>query len=137
MNTITTDRKYTVILSAYLASNTPLQNLLFTSRLKDMLQLSYHVNPIEAVGVYKGEGEQSFVIHTNSAHKMGDIKRLGLEMYGQDSVLVSNNRKHDIQLHMSDATTVHIGHTFRGYTGVPDGCQAYTVLNGTDYWVVT
>jgi len=137
MISLLTDKKYTVILSAYLAVNSDLQNLLFTERMKDRLLHEYHVNPLRAVGVYKGDSEASFVIHTNSSHVVGDIKRLGLECYGQDSVLVSNNRKHDIQLHMHNCTTVHIGHTFRCYTGVPDGCQAYTVLKGCDYWVVT
>ncbi len=92
MNTLLTDKKYTVILSAYLASNTALTNLLFTERMKDRLLHEYHVNPLRAVGVYKGDSEHSFVVHTNSSHTVGDIKRLALECYGQDSVLVSNNR---------------------------------------------
>ena len=137
MISLHTDKKYTVILSAFLDSNSDLQNLLFTERMKDRLLHEYHVNPLRAVGVYHGSAEQSFVIHTNSSHVVGDIKRLGLECYGQDSVLVSNNRKHDIQLHMHDCTTMHIGHTFKCYTGVPNGCQAYTVLKGCDYWVVS
>ena len=136
MTTLLTDRKFTVILSAYLPSNEPLQNLLFTERMNDRLLHEYHVNPIRAVGVYQGDSEQSFVIHTNSSRVVGEIKRLALDVYHQDSVLVSNNRKHDITLHMQDANTVHIGHSFRCYTGVPDGCKCYTVLNGCHYWVV-
>lgn len=137
MISLHTDKKYTVILSAYLDSNTALTNLLLTERMKDRLLHEYHVNPIRAVGVYQGDSEQSFVVHTNSSRVVGEIKRLGLECYHQDSVLVSNNRKHDIQLHMHDCTTQHIGHTFKCYTGVPKECQAYTVLKGCDYWVVS
>lgn len=136
MNTLLTDKKYTVILSAYHPSNEPLTNLLFTERMHDRLLHEYHVNPIHAVGVYQGGSEQSFVVHTNSSHVVGDIKRLALECYHQECVLVSNNRRHDIQLHNSDATTSHIGHSFRCYTGVPKGCTNYTVLRGQDYWVV-
>lgn len=137
MNTLNTDKKYTVILSAYLDTNTGLTNLLLTARLKDRLLNAYHVHPIAAVGVYQGVGEQSFVIHTNSSHTMGDLKRLGLEVYGQDSVLVSNNRRHDIQLHMQDCTTKHIGNVLKHYQSMPKGCHNYTVLNGCDYWVVS
>ncbi len=136
MITLNTDRKYTVILSAYLDCNSALTNMTLTERMYDRLLHKYHVNPIRAVGVYQGIGEQSFVIHTNSSHTVGDIKRLGLEVYGQDSVLVSNNRKHDIQLHMSDATTRHIGHTFKHYRSLPKGCINCTLLNGCDYWEV-
>jgi hypothetical protein len=136
MITLHTDKKYTVILSAYHPDNEPHVNMLFTERMKDRLLHEYHVNPIRAVGVYQGGSEQAFVIHTNSSHVVGDIKRLGLECYNQECVLVSNNRTHDIQLHNSDATTTHIGHTFRCYTGVPKGCKNYTVLRGCDYWVV-
>lgn len=136
MISLHTDKKYTVILSAYRSGGSALTNLLLTARLKDRLLNAYHVHPITAVGVYHDEAEQSFIIHTNSSHTMGDIKRLGLEIYGQDSVLVSNNRKHDIQLHMQDCTTQHIGHQFKHYQSLPKGCLNYTVLNGCDYWVV-
>ena len=67
---------------------------------------------------------------------MSDIKRLGLEVYKQECVLVSNNRKHDIQLHNSDATTSHIGHGFKCQDKAPKGATSYTVLNGCDYWSV-
>ena len=137
MISLHTDKKYTVILSASHCTNEPLTNLLFTERMKDRLLHEYHVNPIRAVGVYEGGAEQSFVIHTNSSHVVGDIKRLALECYKQDCVLVSNNRKHDIQLHWANATTSHIGHSFRCYTGVPKGCTNYTVLKGCDYWTVS
>jgi len=137
MISLHTDKKYTVILSAYLYNNGALGNLLDTERMKDRLLHEYHVNPIRAVGVYQGDAEQSFVVHTNSSRVVGEIKRLALECYKQDCVLVSNNRKHDIQLHWANANTSHIGHSFRCYTGVPKGCTNYTVLKGCDYWVVT
>ena len=136
MNTLLTDKKYTVMLSAYQAGNSELTNLLNTERMQDRLEHHYHVHAIRAVGVYNGGAEQSFIIHTNSSHTMSDIKRLGLEVYKQECVLVSNNRKHDIQLHNSDATTSHIGHGFKCQDKAPKGATSYTVLNGCDYWSV-
>ncbi len=136
MNTLKTDKKYTVMLSAYLPCNEELTNLLFTERLYDRLLHEYHVNPIRAVGVYHGGAEQSFVIHTNSSRVVGEIKRLALEVYYQECVLISNNRKHDIQLHNMDATTSHIGHGFKCQDKAPKGATSYTVLNGCDYWSV-
>lgn len=136
MNTLNTDKKYTVMLSAYQSNATELTNLINSARLHDRLEQHYHVHAIPAVGVYHGSAEQSFIIHTNSSHVMSDIKRLGLEVYNQECVLVSNNRKHDIQLHNSDATTSHIGHGFKCQDKAPKGATSYTVLNGCDYWSV-
>ena len=136
MTTLITDRKYTVIISASIAKNDPLYNLISTERMHDRLTREYHVNPIRAIGVWQGIGEQSFVIHTNSSRVVGEIKRLGLEVYHQEAVLISNNRKHDVQLHHIDATTSHIGHGFKCTNRAPAlGC--YTILNGQDYWSVT
>lgn len=136
MNTLLTDKKYTVILSAYQSTNSDLQNLLDTERLHDRLEHEYHVHAIRAVGVYHGGSEQSFVVHTNSSNTMSNIKRLALNAYHQECVLVSNNRKHDIQLHNQDATTDHIGHQFKHEHKLPKSTDNYTVLNGSDYWSV-
>ena len=113
----TTPLKYTVILSAYIQSEPPVHNLLQSDLLSSILSVNLNLDPIRAVGCYMGHIEQSFIIHTNSSHTMSEIKRLGIECYHQECVLVSNNRKHDIQLHNSDATTSHIGHGFKCYTG--------------------
>jgi len=136
MNTLITDKKYTVMLSAYQSTNTHLQNLMDSEMLAYYIEHDWHCHAIRAVGVYNGAAEQSFVVHTNSSNVMGELKRFALGLMNQECVLVSNNRKHDIQLHNSDATTTHIGHAFRCYTGVPKGCKNYTVLRGCDYWVV-
>jgi hypothetical protein len=136
MNTLVTDKKYTVILSAYLSNATELTNLINSARMHDRLEHHYHVHAIPAIGVYHSDAEQAYVIHTNSSHTVGDIKRLGLEVYKQECVLVSNNRKHDVQLHNSDCTTTHIGHGFKCRQNAPKGATSYTILNGCDYWSV-
>lgn len=134
MNSLNTDRKYTVILSAYTTGSTALDNMIATEQLHNELAHDVHVNPIRAVGVWQGVAEQAFVVHTNSSQVMGRIKRLGLEVYGQSCVLVINNRKHDVEQHWEDATTIHLGQRFKCHDSVPKGGDFYTVLNGTDYW---
>jgi len=136
MNTLITDKKYTVMLSAYQATNTDLQNLIDTEALSYYIEHELYSHAIRAVGVYHGTATQSFVVHTNSSHVMSKLKRHGLEMFNQECVLVSNNRKHDIQLHNADATTSHIGHNFRLSHKPSKGATSYTILNASDYWSV-
>jgi len=136
MISLLTDKKYTVMLSAYQDSNTDLQNLIDSEALAFYIEHELHAHAIRAIGVYHGKAELSFVVHTNSSHIMSKLKRHGLEVFNQECVLVSNNRKHDIQLHNSDATTSHIGHGFKMQFKAPKGATAYTILNASDYWSV-
>jgi hypothetical protein len=136
MNTLLTDKKYTVMLSAYQGDCDELDNLLRTEIAAQYIERNLHLHPIRAVGVYHGNAELSFIIHTNSSQKMTELKRYALNECNQECVLVSNNRKHDIQLHNSDATTSHIGHGFKCQDKAPKGATSYTVLNGCDYWSV-
>lgn len=137
MLTLITDRKYTVMLSAYQAGSSDLDNLVRSERLACYIEHDVHCHAIRAVGVYHGGAELSFIVHTNSNQVMCQLKRLGLHHLKQECVLVSNNRKHDIQLHNSDATTSHIGHAFKCHDKAPKGATSYTVLNGCDYWSVS
>lgn len=136
MNTLLTDKKYTVMLSAYQSTNTDLQNLIDTERLFSYIEHYMHVHAIRAVGVYHGGAEQSFIVHTNSSQVVSQLKLHALNEHEQECILVSNNRKHDIQLHNSDANTTHIGHGFKMTYKAPKGATSYTILNGTDYWSV-
>lgn len=124
------------MLSAYQASNTDLQNLIDTEALAFYIEHELHAHTIRAIGVYHGGASQSFVVHTNSSHIMAKLRRHGLEMFNQECVLVSNNRKHDIQLHNADATTSHIGHGFKMAFKPSKGATCYTILNASDYWSV-
>ena len=136
MNTLLTDRKYTVILSAYQSYNTELMNLTDTERMYDRLEHHYHVHAVRAVTVNHNSVAQSFVIHTNSRNAMTEVKRLALEAYHQGSVLVRNNRKHDVQSHDSDANTKHVGQSFSHHDKAPKGINTFIILNGKDYWSI-
>lgn len=136
MNTLHTDKKYTVMLSAFIKDSSLKTNLMLTARMKSRLHEEYHVNPIECIGVWHGESEVSFYIHTNSSNTVTELKRLALNAYHQDAVLISNNRRHDIQLHNSDATTDHIGTKFVQCHNPNQVGAGYTILNGRDYWSV-
>ena len=137
MTTLITDRKYTVMCSAYQAGHSDLTNLINTELLAQYIEHDLHCHAIRAVSVYHGGAEQSFIVHTNSSHTMSQLRRYALDMYKQECVLVSNNRKHDIQLHNADATTSHIGHGFKCQDKAPKGATSYTVLNGCHYWTVS
>ncbi len=136
MNKLTTDRKYTIILSAYQSDHTSLQNLLVTEQLHYVLEHDMHVNPIRAIGVYNGEAEQSFVVHTNSCQVMGQIRKLGVETLNQECVVVSHNRRHEIKLHGEIVNTL-IGSKFTHSRKAPKGVPSYTILNGVDYYTVS
>lgn len=129
-----TNLKYTVILSAYQADNSALDNMLDTDRLNSYL-LERCPDTLRAVGVFDGTPEQSFVIHTNSANIVRRVVTVALHDYGQQCVLVSNNRKLDIALHNQDGTRDTIGTRFASLVGAISGARAYTVLNG-QYWAV-
>lgn len=135
MITLDTDKKYTLILSAYQATNTDLQNMLDTERMYDALTHRYHVHAIRAIGVYNGDQEQSFVIHTNSANTMAEVRRLALNAYNQECILVRHNRKHEIKLHNFNCDNTLIGTRFELSDSKHAG-QNFTVLNGKDYYVV-
>jgi len=136
MNTLTTDRKYTVMLSAYQSINSELTNLMETEKLAWIIEHDVHAHAIRAVGVFHGGAEQSFIVHTNSRQVVSMLKLIAIDNLHQECILVSNNRKHDIQLHNSDATTSHIGHAFKRSDKAPKGATSYTILNGCDYWSV-
>ncbi len=137
MNTLVTDKKFTVMLSAYQASNSDIQNLIDTELMHNFIEHDIHVHAIRGVGVYHGGAEQSFIIHTNSSQVVTQLKRLGLEVHNQECVLVSNNRKHEIKLHNSDANNTWIGERFTRHYSAPKGANSYTILNGKDYYTVS
>jgi len=59
MYKLETDKKFTIILSAYQSDfNTPIQDLINTELMKVYLEHDLHVHAIRAVGVYHGACEQ-------------------------------------------------------------------------------
>ena len=136
MNTFKTDRKFTVVLSAYMLHNAALTNMLLTERLFDNIEHRLHLHAIRAVGVYAGHAEQSFIVHTNSSSAVSELKRVAFEVYHQEAVLVVYNRKHAVKLHYDNATTEQIGERMHHSTKPIQGQDSYTILNGADYWSV-
>lgn len=135
MDTLRTNKKLTVILSAYQASNTPLQNLIDSEALYAFIEHEVHSHAIRAVGIYKGGHEQSFVIHTNSSSKMVLCRRYSFDVCHQECILVRNNRKHEIKLHGSDGFNTLIGEHFSQLPTAPKQ-DDYTILNGKDFYGV-
>lgn len=133
-----TDKKYTIIVSAFRECYSDLDNFLATEKLASWIIERAHVDYERAVGVYKGAAELSFVIHTNSSNVVSNIRTHCTYELGQDCVLVSNNRQGMVELHNSlqGAGVIKIGKRFVKYNRPPMNAQAYTVLNGTDYYVV-
>ena len=134
---LATDKKWTIILSAYQPTNTPLQNMLDTERMFDSLEHRYHVHAIRAIGMYKNSLEYSFVVHTNSTNQMAEIRRLALNAYHQECVLVRHNRKHEIKLHHFNGENTLIGKNFHQSSGELKNVYNYTILNGTDFYTVS
>lgn len=137
MNNLTHNKKFTVICSAYQAKLSAFDNMINTELLAKHLMNTIFVESTRAVGVYRGVGEQSFVINTNSASKVNLIVSHCLGQYNQECVLVSNNQRHAIELWCINCLKHSLGSNFGVQTTKPDAhVEAYTVLNGTDYYVV-
>ena len=130
-----TSKKFTLIFSASLAGDSSLTNLINSQRLALHLSCEVHVEYENAVGVYHGKAEQSFVVHTNSSSVIATIKSYVFEEFGQECILVSNNRSKRIFLHYPNGEAKTIGNTFKCTQGKP-AKNDYTVLNGTDYYTV-
>lgn len=143
MDTLKSPLKYTIILSAYQtcphACNTKcicdLNNMLNTEKLAIYLRDSARIDYQRAVGVYRGSVEQSFVVSVNSVSRLSMIKTHLLEVYNQESVLISNNRRQEISLHYASGKQKMIGKCFVSHASKPSA-DSFTVLNGVDYYTV-
>lgn len=131
----TTDKKFTVILSAYQQDAPVVHNLLASDELAILLSLNGSFEVTRAVGCYEGKTEQSFIIHTNSSNTVNELKRLAWD-FEQDCILVSSNRTYKIHLHYPDSAPLHIGERFAINNKLAgNGLLSYTVLRG-EYWAV-
>ena len=127
-----TDKKYTMVVSAYQAGNTLLENMVATQALHHFLERTCHVHAVHVISVHRDIPAQAFLVHTNSSNIMGQIRRAAFERDSQECLLIRNNRKHDIQLHYLD-TCKHIG---KDFSRAERAAHSYIILNGTDYWSV-
>jgi hypothetical protein len=137
MNALTQGKKFTVICSAYQHTADSLTNMLATDEMAKYLTAHIFVEYTRVVGVYRGQGEQSFVINTNSSSAISNITRYCQHIHNQECVLVSNNQRHSIKLHFEDGSKEEIGHNFGVHGSKPSAkVDSYTVLNGNEYYVV-
>lgn len=132
-----TNYKYTVILSAYLQEQANVNNLLASDRLAAVLDTRsfFDVPHTRAVGCYRGQVEQCFIIHTNSNNVVSELKRIAWE-FKQQCILVSNNRNKAISLYYPDSAPRLIGERFAINNKLAgNGLLSYTVVSG-EYWAV-
>lgn len=129
----TTDKKFTVILSAYDGAKSSLKNLIATDDMAVLLATNGDFEALRAVGVFQGTSEQTFVIHTNSSNTVEEVKRLAWD-FNQQCVLVSNNRNKVIRLYYSDSAPEQIGERF-SLVATHAKCENYTILNGEKWGV--
>lgn len=132
-----TNKRFTVILSAEQASETPTANLLASESLalylKYILELNSDDKAESAIGYYKGEQETSYVIHTNSLPTVEHLVFYAHKYLKQECALVSNNADADINLFFADNSPAFpLGRYFVPTKG--DG-ENYTVLNGQNWSV--
>ena len=94
-----TIKKYTIILSAFQATDSYIKNLQATDTLQNYLENTLKL-PVEgATGHYKGVEEISFIIHTDSARTVYRLKAHVCKEYNQECILVSSNKHALIELH--------------------------------------
>jgi hypothetical protein len=131
-------KKFTVILSAYDHENlSHTFNLVITESLRHKLAThNYTGIPYQpAVGCFKGNAEQCFIVHTNSSHIVNILKSMAWE-YNQECILVANNQKNKIHLHYPDSAPLLIGERFAVNNKlIGNKLLSYTIVDN-DYWEV-
>lgn len=136
MDRIHTNRKYTVIVSAFQESNTAEDNYIATEQLYHFIENAHcHLHAIRAIGAYKGGSELSFVVHTDDMANVAEIRRNAFLVNNQEAILVRHNYKHEVKLHCNDGVNLMIGSHFIKCKRKPVD-MSYTVLNGKDYYIV-
>lgn len=128
-----TNKRYTIILSAEHASNSAAANAANTESLKRYIEVALKEVVYTAIGHYKGERENSLIIHTDSYPLIRHMAMHVFNFYAQEAVLISSNSDADINLKFADNSPAFpLGSHFA--TGKGDG-ENYTTLNGIDWSV--
>ncbi len=137
-----TIKKYTVIISAWQDSETLEDNLIASDNLRCYIQHVLKLEPLQAIGFYKGKSELSFVVHTNRIEVAQGLIQHVSSVHFQECGLISFNALAAIELHYYSKFTLRVervGTRFEEFGSValieakkPDN---YTILNGT-YWQV-
>lgn len=123
--------KKVMILSAELSKNSPEKNRQLTANLEsDLADLNVVFN--KAIGCYKGQLENSFVVIPRDTDEIDAIMHLAFKLYKQESVLMQDNEG-ICSLYYANGQSEKLG-TFRmvQYT---QGLDNYTILNGLIYTI--
>ena len=133
-----TNKKYTVIVSAWQGTETLENNLVESDNLRCYIQHVLKLKPLQAVGCYNGKSELSFVVHTNRIEVAQGLINHVNTVHFQECGLLSDNAAAKIELIAINGRT-SIGARFAYFSSTallqakkPDN---YTILNGT-YWQV-
>ena len=127
-----TNKKFTVILSAFHGTDA-LTNYVATEKLARFLNV-LGIDYSRAVGVYEGNPELSFAIHTSRSSVVRLLTTHALHELKQECILVSNNQRRNIKL-VYAGNNIQIGTHFDMMVNSPKS-KAYTVLNDCYYLVV-
>lgn len=133
-----TNKKYTVIVSAWQGMETLENNLVESDNLRCYIQHVLKLEPLQAIGFFDGKSELSFVVHTNRLEvAQGLINHVNTVLF-QECGLLSDNAAAKIEL-IAISGRMDIGTQFETFGSVAllqaKKPNSYTILNGT-YWQV-
>jgi hypothetical protein len=123
--------KKVMILSGELSKNSPEKNRQLTANLEsDLADLNVVFD--KAIGCYKGQTENSFVVLPRDNDEIDAIMHLAFKLYKQESVLMQDNEG-ICSLYYANGQSEKLG-TFRmvQYT---NNLENYTILNGLIYTI--
>lgn len=130
-----TNKKFTIILSAF--DNRACNAANYRAHIALLAYITARTDDVhQAMGMYKGEVELSYVVNTNSSNIVSQLREHAWYRCNQQCVLVSNNRKNEIGLYHSDwEQNDTIGSRFVPHTTAPRGVDAYTYVDDVYYTV--
>ena len=122
-----TNKRLTLIVSAFQGRETLAVNHANTEDLRHYLAIATSGDIIPSIGHYKGDTEKSFVVHLNDTIEAFNIYRHVIDHYNQECVVFASYEDAAIAL-WYDESAVKIGTHFIRGTGL-----GYTTVNGEDW----
>tara|TARA_R100000951_G_C2540004_1_gene149083 strand:+ start:78 stop:488 length:411 start_codon:yes stop_codon:yes gene_type:complete len=123
--------KQVVILSAELAGLSRKENDKRSNTLEHCLQ-DCNLNFNEAIGVYKGKEEKSFVVIVNNEDEAQGVKEFAFLNFNQESVLVQDANQ-EAYLEFGDGSSQRLGILSLVPKEIAQVEDNYTILNGEYY----
>lgn len=120
-----------VILSAELSENSDKRNLMSTENLELCLQ-ECNFKYKNAIGVYKGHKENSFVVLVDNNEDIETLKDFAFKNFYQESIL-ETDIKGNAYLTYQDNTSKLLGRLEQTSKDVATNMDNYTIMNGKYY----